>query len=603
MASGLRKVIDHIQMLVGPPEGNSSRDGQLLARFLTVRDQASFTLLVRRHGPMVLAVCRRVLGNIHDAEDAFQATFMIMARKAAHIRQSSVAGWLHTVAHRTALEARHSSAPRRRREKQVDKMPEREFLQAESQDWRALLDLGLNELAENQREAILLCDLEGVSRREAARRLRIPEGTLSSRLNRARSLLAERLRRHGVVLSAAALATAVSGNGACAVTRELVMRTSKSVLLLAAGHPAVPLTPAGVLMKGVLKEMLIAKLKGTVCGAAVVVALTAGGIGYLAATLAAAPAQLSPALAPAQPNQKDEQDKLLKTIIQGHRANLKAIRSLHAKLRVESTRSNGAIPNLPRALVGEWWEAGGKIRLEEHRVDGYGQTSAYEDYLVDGGRTYQLTSRPGDWGMTLLAGRIWEDNKTLGLSFLDLWSRLGFTDQYSPRHFVADILEDPAWTKSVTKRKLGKEDLVEVVCRKETSVMTLLLIPSQGYLVKRMEHLYHGPKNGEVNGRILTQIDGIRECEPGVFFPTHSIRTFDVGQPPSQLLGKNESFVDDLAVNQPIEKELFEPLIPEGVRTWDLVKRLQYVMGPDGRPSPNHPITELKNGVPVNKGP
>jgi hypothetical protein len=90
MATGLERVIDHVLVLAGPPDGNAARDGQLLSRFVTAQDQASFAFLVRRHGPMVLSVCRRILGNHHDAEDAFQATFMILARKAAQIRQTEV---------------------------------------------------------------------------------------------------------------------------------------------------------------------------------------------------------------------------------------------------------------------------------------------------------------------------------------------------------------------------------------------------------------------------------------------------------------------------------------------------------------------------------
>src|SRR5438552_13817363 len=177
MATGLRGVLDHLHRA-----GENQTDGQLLARFVATRDEATFAALVRRHGPMVLGVCRRVLGHFHDAEDAFQATFLVLARKAASVcRRDSVSCYLHGVAYHTAMRAATAIARRRKRERQVDNMPHPAVAPPEAQDWLPLLDRELNRLPEKYRSAIVLCDLEGRMRREAARLLNIAEGTLSSR--------------------------------------------------------------------------------------------------------------------------------------------------------------------------------------------------------------------------------------------------------------------------------------------------------------------------------------------------------------------------------------------------------------------------------------
>src|SRR5438552_6488098 len=155
-------------------------DGQLLSQFLSRRDEAAFVSLVRRHGPMVLGVCRRVLGNTADAEDAFQAAFLVLIRKAATIMpRGKLASWLYGTAYLAARKARALAARRRAREKQVRDLPEPATV-AEGiwHDLVPVLDRELHRLGDRYRLPLVLCDLEGRTRKEAAEQLGWPEGTV-----------------------------------------------------------------------------------------------------------------------------------------------------------------------------------------------------------------------------------------------------------------------------------------------------------------------------------------------------------------------------------------------------------------------------------------
>src|SRR5262245_6026989 len=173
MANGdLKAVLEQLRRVL-PQAGVT--DAQLLERFVVARDEAAFEALVCRHGPMVLGVCRRLLGDVHDAEDAFQATFLILARKAASVvKRDSVGGWLYAVAQRIAQEARAVLARRRVRERQVENMTHPEVAPAEPEDWRPILDREVARLPHRYREAVVLYHLEGWSHRETAAKLGVP---------------------------------------------------------------------------------------------------------------------------------------------------------------------------------------------------------------------------------------------------------------------------------------------------------------------------------------------------------------------------------------------------------------------------------------------
>jgi RNA polymerase sigma factor (sigma-70 family) len=251
--------------------GNQS-DEELLDRFLARRDETAeeaFSVLLQRHGPMVLGVCRRVLGDVHEAEDAFQATFLVLARKASSVvRREKVASWLYGVACRTAREARDRASRRRAREERVSKSPRVEPSGGDSlAELRAILDEELARLPVRYRGAVVLCELEGLSRQEAAIQLGIPEGTLSSRLSRAKAQLRERLTRRGVALPVLVLvANLLREASATALPDALIESTVRAAMRVAAGSSAAVVVSASVasLTEGVLKAMLLGKLKAIV---------------------------------------------------------------------------------------------------------------------------------------------------------------------------------------------------------------------------------------------------------------------------------------------------------------------------------------------------
>jgi RNA polymerase sigma factor (sigma-70 family) len=252
-----------------------STDGELLDRFIREKDQATFEALVRRHGPTVLGVCRRVLGNQQDAEDCFQATFLVLVRRAAAVRSREVVGsWLYGVAYRTALGAKRAMA--RRRAKELKAMPRMEA--EKDPDLTEVLDEELSRLPEHYKSVVILADLEGRNRREVAEELGLAEGTVASRLARGRAILAGRLTRRGVTLSGAGLAGALSGHAASAgVPAALASVTVKAAMLVAAGH-AVTSGKVAALVKGALTAMLMTKIKRAMA-VAVVAALVCYGLG------------------------------------------------------------------------------------------------------------------------------------------------------------------------------------------------------------------------------------------------------------------------------------------------------------------------------------
>ncbi|HEY7313133.1 MAG TPA: sigma-70 family RNA polymerase sigma factor [Gemmataceae bacterium] len=266
----LHTVLGHVRTLAAA----DLTDAELLERFLRRQDQAAFADLVKRHGPLVQRVCWRVLGHAQDVEDAFQATFLVLARSAVAIRKrEGLAGWLHGVAYRIALRARRDAGRRRRREREAQRMThDQPSLDAAWRELQTVLDEEITKLPEIYRIVFVLCCLESKSKPEAAEQLGLKEGTVSSRLAHARKLLQRQLRRRGLTLSAVLSAAAVSEE------------TCRAALpsLLATGTVKAAVSPTvTALAEGVSKTMFTSKGKYVV-GLILALGLTVAGVGVLA---------------------------------------------------------------------------------------------------------------------------------------------------------------------------------------------------------------------------------------------------------------------------------------------------------------------------------
>jgi RNA polymerase sigma factor (sigma-70 family) len=241
---------------------------------------------------MVLGVCRRVLGNETDAEDAFQATFLVLVRKANSIvPRTQVGNWLHGVARNTALKAKAMAGTRRVKEREAGAARGRNVAEGARESLLEILDGELSALPEKYRTPIILCDLEGLSYREAAARLRCPQGTLSGRLTRARALLARRVARCGAPATAAALAALLARDASAAVPPSLVAWTIRAGAALAAGKAlseGAASSKVTSLVEGVLKMLLLSKLKRLTGGFLLLAAAVAVGWACAAAVSARA---------------------------------------------------------------------------------------------------------------------------------------------------------------------------------------------------------------------------------------------------------------------------------------------------------------------------
>jgi RNA polymerase sigma factor (sigma-70 family) len=245
------RTIDVIQALI--PLADHCSDGELLQRYSSRRDGAAFAELVRRHGPMVYGTCRRIANNSADADDAFQATFVVLARSAGSIRSARVGSWLHSVAVKVARKAQQQASNRRRRELAAAK-PEAVYAFMPMADWWAVVDDELKQLPELLRQVILVCDLGGKSRSKASRELGWPEGTVAKRLARARQELSARLARRGVTLSVTALSAALAAEATAAVPSMLRAETISQAAAYAVGSDVGSIA-VRTLAEGVLRSM------------------------------------------------------------------------------------------------------------------------------------------------------------------------------------------------------------------------------------------------------------------------------------------------------------------------------------------------------------
>jgi RNA polymerase sigma factor (sigma-70 family) len=320
--SALGNFLQNLRRSMLRQDGAGLTDGELLECFINRQDEGAFEALVRLHGPMVLGVCRRIVQHEEDAEDAFQATFLVLVHRAASIRPRGMVGnWLYGVAHNTALKAKAMNHRRRLKEKEAAMRPRPQAPPADGEQLQALLDEELRGLPDKYRAAIVLCDLESMSLREASRQLGCPQGTIGTRLARGRRMLAARLTRRGLTLSGGLIAAALSENAASAcVPSPLALSTVKAAAKLAAGPAAaggvIP-PKVAALTAGVLQAMFLTRLKtvGSVVLAATLFA-AAGGV-FTYHTLAAEQQAATKGGEPHLPGKAPDKAKTGKDKLQG----------------------------------------------------------------------------------------------------------------------------------------------------------------------------------------------------------------------------------------------------------------------------------------------
>jgi RNA polymerase sigma factor (sigma-70 family) len=227
-------------------------DAELLKEFAARQDESAFESLVARHGPMVQGVCRRILGDVHEAEDAFQAVFLVLVRKSGSIRKPELlANWLYGVACRIARKARIRAIRKENRERQAGKMPTQDqLLDLEWAELKAVLDDELSQMPERYRAPLVLCYLRGQTNAQAAAQLGWPTGSISERLARAREMLRKRLNRRGLTLSAGLLALLLSQKAASAAVSPLLIQAT-----VQAGLAYAAKTTAGASASAVVLEL------------------------------------------------------------------------------------------------------------------------------------------------------------------------------------------------------------------------------------------------------------------------------------------------------------------------------------------------------------
>ena len=281
MGAALRQ----IQRVFGEGTLSGLSDSQLLEKFLDGRDEAAFTALVERHGTMVLETCRAVLRNADAAEDAFQATFLVLVCKARSIRgRDALGGWLHRVAYRIAIQAGEDAARKRARERSVGDLHVEDRSRNEpGDDWREILHEEVAGLSEKYRLPLLLCDLEGKTQAQAAHELNCGEATVRRRLAGARDLLRSRLARRGVGLTTAGLAATLGRSASAGVPAAWVQATVKAASLLNSTAARIAIgevisTTAAALVRKSLRAMLLSNIK--TCAAAALVFSVLGCIAW-----------------------------------------------------------------------------------------------------------------------------------------------------------------------------------------------------------------------------------------------------------------------------------------------------------------------------------
>ncbi len=289
--------------------GDAATDHELLQRFVTRREEAAFATLVERHAAMVLGLCRSILHNHHDAEDIFQAVFLVLARKAGSIRKGdSVGSWLYAVAYRLAHKARVRTGKRHVCEQKAAMSPEQKPM--DEVTWGELRDIlheEVSRLPERYRAAVVSCYWEGRTHEQAGQQLGCAKGTIKDRLEKAREMLRTRLARRGLALSAAWFAASLSEGTSSAVSLELVQTTVRGALLFSLGQLPQGAVSANAVAcaRNALQAMLVSKLQYGLVLVLMLSVLGGAGLAVLCKTPAPENEPEASAMAPAPKNEPE----------------------------------------------------------------------------------------------------------------------------------------------------------------------------------------------------------------------------------------------------------------------------------------------------------
>ncbi|MGH7171158.1 MAG: sigma-70 family RNA polymerase sigma factor, partial [Gemmataceae bacterium] len=363
----LRTFIQHLRRCVCPRGDDTLSDAQLLERWDKQRDEAAFEVLLWRHGAMVLSVCRRLLRDSHDIEDAFQATFLTLVRKGTSIRRpEALAAWLYRVAYRIALRMRDETAERARREQSgVEMLTGAEADEPTARDLRAVVDEEIDALPERYRQAFVLCCLEGKTHAEAARLLDRPTGTVSCWLKRGRERLRERLTQRG--FAPAALVAVGESEAQAALPAALVRATGRAATVFAAGGEggaAMISARVAAIVDVAVKGMGATKLQWTlVLGLMLSMAATGAGMwAYQSPTQPPSTKQQAKAETAETPRAQHEpaarKDRYGDPLPEGTIARLGTVRLRAVGAAIAISKDGKSIITLSGGRQLKWWDAG-----------------------------------------------------------------------------------------------------------------------------------------------------------------------------------------------------------------------------------------------------
>jgi RNA polymerase sigma factor (sigma-70 family) len=346
-------MLDQLDRVFGQGTVTGLDDDRLLKRFVVERDETAFATLVARHGRMVLGVCRRILRDEHDVEDAFQATFLVLASRAPAIRDGGLLGhWIFGVAHRVAVRARANAARRYVQEQQLPAAPsafEPPSCEGQRRELLAVLDEEVARLPDLLRAPIVLCYLEGLTHEEAAGRLHWPVGTVRSRLARARDKLRRRLTRRGLTADDATLTAAVASQPVPSLLIDATVRISLGFTARQATATALASATATALAKGVLHAMTISKLK--ILGTATLACLVAmGSLQTYARQFGGAGGAPARAARGSQAQTDDGQQALFRSVAK-IQSDLAESARINAELQRELNDLRGELESLRRSTV------------------------------------------------------------------------------------------------------------------------------------------------------------------------------------------------------------------------------------------------------------